>query len=105
MWFFTKVPSDNLSIAAGPGWLGQLVQEYLSMPKQPAFLDLRDAMRIWSKAMRSGRSRFVRTLGVNDQDVFAAAGLMENPTPQHVVTWWDTVSGHARLISDQEKME
>lgn len=60
---------------------------------------------IWSKAMRSGRRRFVRTLDPNDQDVFAAAGLMEDPTPLQVVTWWDTVSGYARLMSDQEKME
>ena len=55
--------------------------------------------------MRSGRRRFVRTLDTNDQDVFAAAGLMEYPTPHQVVMWWDTVSGYARLISDQEKME
>ena len=60
---------------------------------------------IWSKAMRSGRRRFVNTLDVNDQDVFAAAGLMENPIPHHVVTWWDAVSGHARLMADQAKME
>jgi hypothetical protein len=60
---------------------------------------------IWSKAMRSGRRRFVETLDPNDQDVFAAAGLMEDPTPHHVVSWWDSVSGHARLLADQEKME
>lgn len=60
---------------------------------------------IWSKAMRSGRRRFVRTLDTNDQDVFAAAGLMEDPTPHQVVTWWDAISGYARLMSDQEKME
>jgi hypothetical protein len=60
---------------------------------------------IWSKAMRSGRRRFVETLDPNDQDVFAAAGLMEDPTPHNVVSWWDTVSGHARLLADQEKME
>lgn len=59
---------------------------------------------IWSKAMRSGRKRFVRTLDSNDQDVFAAAGLMAEPPPGYVVTWWDEVSGHARLIADQEKM-
>lgn len=60
---------------------------------------------IWSKAMRSGRQRFVKTLGLNDQDVFAAAGLLDDPTPLHVVAWWDGVSGFARLFSDQEKME
>jgi len=60
---------------------------------------------IWSKTMRSGRRRFVNTLDPNDQDVFAAAGLMHDPPPHHVVKWWDGVSGYARLISDQEKLE
>ncbi|MBC6717500.1 DUF3883 domain-containing protein [Aurantimonas sp. DM33-3] len=60
---------------------------------------------IWSRAMRSGRRRFVRTLDNNDQDVFAAAGLLEDPTPYQVVAWWDSVSGYARLMSDHEKME
>lgn len=60
---------------------------------------------IWAKLMRQGRQRFVKKLDPNDQDIFAAAGLMENPTPLHVVTWWDSVSGYARLLTDQEKME
>jgi len=55
--------------------------------------------------MRQGRQRFVKKLEPNDQDIFAAAGLLENPTPLHVVMWWDSVSGYARLFSDQEKME
>jgi len=55
--------------------------------------------------MRQGRKRFVKRLDANDQDVFAAAGLMETPTPVHVVTWWDAVSGYARLVSDHGKME
>jgi len=60
---------------------------------------------IWSKAMRTGRKRFVKTLDKNDQDVFAAAGLMADPPEQDVITWWDDVSGHARLIVDQLKMK
>lgn len=60
---------------------------------------------IWAKLMRQGRQRFVKKLDRNDQDIFAAAGLMENPTPLHVVTWWDTVSGFSRLLTDQQKME
>ena len=59
---------------------------------------------IWSKTMRSGRARFIRTLDLDDQDVFAAAGLMDNPPPIEVIRWWDDVSGHARLITDQAKM-
>lgn len=59
----------------------------------------------WAKLMRQGRQRFVKKLDRNDQDIFAAAGLMEYPTPLHVVTWWDSVSGYARLLSDQEKLE
>jgi hypothetical protein len=60
---------------------------------------------IWAKLMRQGRQRFVKRLDRNDQDVFAAAGLMQNPTPLHVVTWWDSVAGYARLLTDYEKME
>lgn len=60
---------------------------------------------IWAKLMRQGRQRFVKKLDANDQDIFTAAGLMENPTPLNVVTWWDSVSGYARLLNDQEKME
>lgn len=60
---------------------------------------------IWAKLMRQGRARFIKRLDINDQDVFAAAGLMTSPTPLNVVTWWDAVSGYARLITDQEKME
>lgn len=60
---------------------------------------------IWAKLMRQGRQRFVKKLDPNDQDIFAAAGLLENPTPIHVVKWWDSVSGYARVLTDQEKME
>lgn len=60
---------------------------------------------IWAKMMRQGRQRFVAKLDPNDQDVFGAAGLMENPTPLHVVKWWDSVSGYARILTDQQKLE
>ena len=60
---------------------------------------------IWAKLMRQGRQRFVTKLDTNDQDIFAAAGLMENPPPLHVVTWWDSVSSYARNLTDQEKVE
>lgn len=59
----------------------------------------------WSKTMRIGRKRFVRELNTNDQDVFVAAGLMKDPPSTDVVNWWDDVTGHARLISDLEKMK
>lgn len=59
----------------------------------------------WIGLMRQGRRRFVSRLNTNDQDVFAAAGLMQDPTPRPVVAWWDAVSGHARTITDQRKMD
>jgi hypothetical protein len=59
----------------------------------------------WSKAMRQGRMRFLDSLGVNDRDVFAAAGLQLDPPPPHVVAWWDSVSSFARLVTDIQKME
>ncbi len=36
--------------------------------------------------------------------IFFAAGLMEDPPVTSVVRWWDDVAGHARLITDIEKM-
>ena len=60
---------------------------------------------IWSKTMRAGRSRFIRILDLNEQDVFAAAGLMDDPPPIEVIKWWDDVSGQARMITDLSKME
>lgn len=60
---------------------------------------------LWSKAMRAGRIRFVQGLDKDDQDVFKAAGLMGNPPSVEVVSWWDDVAGHARLIADTQKMD
>ena len=60
---------------------------------------------LWAKSMRQGRKRFVSSLDKNDQDVFAAAGLMEDPPSKEIVLWWDDVSGHARLQLDIQKME
>ncbi|WP_158817592.1 DUF3883 domain-containing protein [Methylocapsa sp. S129] len=59
----------------------------------------------WCKAMKQGRMRFLDSLATNDRDVFAAAGLAKDPPPISVVTWWDTVTGFARLIADIAKME
>ncbi|MDZ4752109.1 MAG: DUF3883 domain-containing protein [Flavobacteriales bacterium] len=60
---------------------------------------------IWSKLMRAGRKRFINSLGENDHDIFEAAGLMKEPPSSSLVEWWDNVSGYARLIIDQIKME
>ena len=60
---------------------------------------------IWAKTMRRGRKRFVNSLNPDDLDVFAAAGLLDDLAPPNVVTWWDEVSGFARVISDQVKIE
>ena len=49
--------------------------------------------------------RFLDSLGINDRDIFAAAGLQQDPPPPHVVAWWDSVSCFARLIVDLQKME
>jgi len=59
---------------------------------------------IWSKSMRQGRLRFVDSLGKDERDAFAAAGLLRTPPTTLVVSWWDEVVGHARLAIDTEKM-
>jgi hypothetical protein len=59
----------------------------------------------WCKAMRQGRRRFLDSLDPNDRDVFAASGIAREPPDFAVVTWWDGVTGYARLLTDLEKME
>lgn len=58
----------------------------------------------WCKAMKQGRMRFLDSLDANERDVFVAAGIGKNPAPLSIVTWWDTVTGFARLLGDMEKM-
>ncbi len=60
---------------------------------------------IWSKSIKQGRTRFIGSLNPNEKDVFAAAGLLNDPPSREVVFWWDDLSGHARLLQSQEKME
>lgn len=60
---------------------------------------------IWAQTMRRGRKRFVNSLNPDDQDVFAAAGLLDELPPSDVVNWWDEVSGFARVVSDQVKID
>ena len=60
---------------------------------------------LWAKTMRAGRKRFVSSLNQDDQDIFKAAGLLEDPPSIEIVKWWDDVVGHARLITDTQKME
>tara|TARA_R110002110_G_scaffold67928_6_gene184403 strand:+ start:2121 stop:2960 length:840 start_codon:yes stop_codon:yes gene_type:complete len=60
---------------------------------------------IWAQSMKQGRKRFVSTLKQNDQDIFGAAGLMSESPSTDIVSWWDDVAGHARLLSDIQKME
>ena len=59
---------------------------------------------IWARLMRAGRKRFVRKLDDNDQDIFAAAGLMDERPDPIVVNWWDSIGGQSRLLTDKEKM-
>lgn len=60
---------------------------------------------VWARLMRQGRTRFMKLLSPSDRDVFSAAGLLDEPAPIGVIKWWDEVSGFARLISDNEKLE
>lgn len=106
-----KVEADALSLdLEASGYLSELVDAECPLDGQEFYQHCIKAVLLkhqplWAKLMRQGRSRFVKKLDANDQDIFAAAGLMINPTPLEVVTWWDSVSGFARLFSDQEKME
>tara|TARA_R110001606_G_scaffold233942_1_gene381529 strand:+ start:30478 stop:31308 length:831 start_codon:yes stop_codon:yes gene_type:complete len=106
-----KLDPDGLSLdLTAAAYLGELVGQDCRMEGSQYYqtcikVILIEHQPIWAKAMRSGRKRFVETLDLNDQDVFAAAGLMSDPPSNDVVTWWDDVVGHSRLITDKEKME
>jgi hypothetical protein len=58
----------------------------------------------WIMLMKQGRRRFVSTLEKEEQDIFNAAGLMDNPPSTKTVVWWDDIAGRARLLTDLEKM-
>lgn len=59
---------------------------------------------IWAKSMSQGRTRFVSKLDTNDQSIFDAAGLLDDPPEMELVEWWDAVCGEARAITDRKKM-
>lgn len=60
---------------------------------------------IWAKSMRQGRIRFVDSLREDYRDVFTASGLLQTPPSIAVVSWWDDIVGHSRLVIDSKKME
>lgn len=106
-----KIDSDGLSLdLQASSYLHTLVADDCPMNGLPFYQECIKAVvirhqPIWSKMMKAGRKRFVKTLNQDDQDVFSAAGLMIDPPPMDVVRWWDDVAGHARLKNDIEKME
>lgn len=59
----------------------------------------------WSRLLWQGRARFTRSLNSNQKDIFAAAGLLEDPLSHEVVEWWDDVSSFGRMINDRAKLE
>lgn len=59
---------------------------------------------IWANSMRQGRMRFVESLSAGNRDVFVAAGLLQSSPSTEVVSWWDDIVGHARLVTDIEKV-
>ncbi len=58
----------------------------------------------WAKAMKSGRERFTKELSSDAKAVFSAAGLMVNRPSREIVSWWDSISGHARYVFGRESM-
>jgi len=59
----------------------------------------------WISLMKQGRMRFIKSLGLNDYDVFSAAGLLDPHPTSDVVSWWDRMVADSRQIVDLEKME
>lgn len=59
---------------------------------------------IWARTITFGR-KFVQKLEKDEQQCFAAAGLLDNPPSRTTVEWWDQTSGLARMIADGIRME
>ena len=106
-----RIEPDGVSLdLVAAGYLDTLVEKSCPTDGPPFYQACIKAVLvrhqpIWAKSMRQGRKRFVSSLDRNDQDVFAAAGLMEDPPSTEVVFWWDDIAGHARLQIDIQKME
>ena len=106
-----KVDADGTSLdLEASAYLGTIVDNNCPSDGPPFYQACIKAVLVrhqplWAKSMRQGRKRFVMSLDRNDQDIFAAAGLMHDMPSKDVVLWWDDVAGHARLQTDIEKME
>lgn len=59
----------------------------------------------WLRLMTQGRMKFLKRLGLDEHDVFSAAGLLAKVPTVQVVTWWDSLVSHSRSVTDLQKME
>lgn len=60
---------------------------------------------IWAKLMTLGREKFIKKLSRDEVSIFRGAGLLLDPPDDHVVYWWDNITGQVRLELDNKMLE
>jgi hypothetical protein len=58
----------------------------------------------WARTLAYGR-KLVQKLSPDEQQCFAASGLMDDPPSEGTVSWWDKTAAIARLVADGIKMD
>ncbi len=58
----------------------------------------------WARTLAYGR-KLVQKLSLDEQQCFAASGLMDDPPSEETVSWWDKTAATARLVGDGIKMD
>ena len=106
-----KVEADALSLdLEASAYLSGLIEHDIESDGRTYYQNciravLRQRQPDWANMMKRGRKRFVQTLSVDDRSVFDGAGLMVDPPSRELVSWWDDISGYARLTFNLESME
>lgn len=106
-----RIEADGLSLdLEAAAYLSRLITHDTKLKGQAYYQScirtiLRQRQPSWASAMKSGRKRFVAGLNSDDRSVFAAAGLMVDPPSRNLVSWWDDISGYARLSHSLENMD
>lgn len=59
----------------------------------------------WAKAIINGREKLLKQLDRDQHQCFRSARLLDSPPEDDQVVWWDTLSGHMRLVDDRTRLD
>ncbi len=89
---------DSIVAVTAPAAEAQDFYQHCIEAAIPAFRPL------WGRIITLGRRKFVQKLSRDEVQCFRSAGLLEDPPPNGIISWWDRVAAMARLRADQDKM-